>query len=298
MIMSNNFFITRKEFPNDESVISSALLIKSGMIYKNDNGIYTYLPMGLKVINNIKNIIREEMKKINCDELLMPSLIKSDVFEVTNREKIFGSELFSIKNRDNIIYNLCPTSEELFALLARDKVRSYKDLHFTVYQISNKYRDEDLGELTFATYAKHSVSKIAFHIMQSDLDKNTSSSSLDARARERFQKWFDESDLKEWVLRMEKSHQVNLEIETLLNDFFDNDFIVRENCERGERMAVLKHFQNWLPKYIGRLKQQNTQTQTNNGNTINKSGNRRVADLGDIAQSILAGCEAGLASRR
>ena len=63
MIMSNNFFITRKEFPNDESVISSALLIKSGMIYKNDNGIYTYLPMGLKVMNNIKNVIREEMKK-------------------------------------------------------------------------------------------------------------------------------------------------------------------------------------------------------------------------------------------
>ena len=134
--------------------------------------------------------------------------------------------------------------------------------------------------------------------LDKNLDKNTSSSSLDARARERFQKWFDESDLKEWVLRMEKSHQVNLEIETLLNDFFDNDFIVRENCERGERMAVLKHFQNWLPKYIGRLKQQNNQTQTNNGNTINKSGNRRVADLGDIAQSILAGCEAGLASRR
>ena len=134
--------------------------------------------------------------------------------------------------------------------------------------------------------------------LDKNLDKNTSYSSLDARARERFQKWFDESDLKEWVLRMEKSHQVNLEIETLLNDFFDNDFIVRENCERGERMAVLKHFQNWLPKYIGRLKQQNTQTQTNNGNTINQSSNRRVADLGDIAQSILAGCEAGLASRR
>ena len=134
--------------------------------------------------------------------------------------------------------------------------------------------------------------------LDKNLDKNTSSSSLDARARERFQKWFDESDLKEWVLRMEKSNQVNLEIETLLNDFFDNDFIVRENCERGDRMAVLKHFQNWLPKYIGRLKQQNNQTQTNNGNTINKSGNRRVADLGDIAQSILAGCEAGLASRR
>ena len=64
MIMSNNFFITRKEFPNDESVISSALLIKSGMIYKNDNGIYTYLPMGLKVINNIKNINNSTKKCI------------------------------------------------------------------------------------------------------------------------------------------------------------------------------------------------------------------------------------------
>ena len=117
MIMSNNFFITRKEFPNDESVISSALLIKSGMIYKNDNGIYTYLPMGLKVINNIKNIIREEMKKINCDELLMPSLIKSDVFEVTNREKIFGSELFSIKSRDNIIYNGHPNFYLIHSLI-------------------------------------------------------------------------------------------------------------------------------------------------------------------------------------
>ena len=63
MRMSNNFFITRKEFPNDEDCISAKLLIKSGMIYKNDNGIYSYLPIGLKVLENIKRIIREEMKK-------------------------------------------------------------------------------------------------------------------------------------------------------------------------------------------------------------------------------------------
>lgn len=143
MIMSNNFFITRKEFPNDENILSSSLLIKSGMIFKNDNGIYTYLPMGLKVLNNIKKIINEEMNKIGSDEVLMPSLVKSNVFEVTDREKIFGDELFKLNNRNNESYNLCPTSEELFALLARDKIRSYKDLHFTIYQISNKYRDEE-----------------------------------------------------------------------------------------------------------------------------------------------------------
>ena len=100
MRMSNNFFITRKEFPNDEDCISAKLLIKSGMIYKNDNGIYSYLPIGLKVLENIKNIIREEMKKNNADEVLMPSLVDRSVFEQTNREKIFGKEIFNIKGRN------------------------------------------------------------------------------------------------------------------------------------------------------------------------------------------------------
>lgn len=141
MRMSNNFFITRKEFPNDEDCISAKLLIKSGMIYKNDNGIYSYLPIGLKVLENIKNIIREEMKKNNADEVLMPSLVDRSVFELTNREKIFGKEIFNIKGR-NKEYSLCPTHEELFALLVRNKIRSYKDLHFTLFQLSNKFRDE------------------------------------------------------------------------------------------------------------------------------------------------------------
>lgn len=142
MRMSNNFFITRKEFPNDEDCISAKLLIKSGMIYKNDNGIYSYLPIGLKVLENIKNIIREEMKKNNADEVLMPSLVDRSVFELTNREKVFGKEIFNISGRNNKEYSLCPTHEELFALLVRNKIRSYKDLHFTLFQLSNKFRDE------------------------------------------------------------------------------------------------------------------------------------------------------------
>lgn len=143
MKMSNNFFITRKEFPNDEEVDSAKLLIKSGMIYKIDNGIYSYLPMGLKVVNNLKNIIRDEMKRINADEVLMPSLVKYEVFEESNRKEAFKREMFNIKSRNNTCYSLCPTHEELFAMLVRDKIRSYKDLHFTLYQISNKFRDEE-----------------------------------------------------------------------------------------------------------------------------------------------------------
>lgn len=142
MRMSNNFFITRKEFPNDEDCISAKLLIKSGMIYKNDNGIYSYLPIGLKVLENIKKIIREEMKKSNADEVLMPSLVDRNIFETTNREKVFGKEMFNVLGRNNKEYSLCPTHEELFALLVRNKIRSYKDLHFTLFQLSNKFRDE------------------------------------------------------------------------------------------------------------------------------------------------------------
>lgn len=141
MRMSNNFFITRREEPNDEECISSKLLIKSGMIYKNDNGIYTYLPVGLKVLENIKKIVREEMRKINADEVLMPSLVDSDVFYQTARDELFKQEMFKVNGR-NKEYNLCPTHEELFAILARNKIRSYKDLHFTLFQLSNKFRDE------------------------------------------------------------------------------------------------------------------------------------------------------------
>lgn len=142
MRMSNNFFITRRELPNDEECVSASLLIKSGMIYKIDKGIYSYLPLGLKVIENIKKIIREEMNKNNADELLMPSLVDRRVFESSNREELLKGEIFNLKGRDNKEYTLCPTHEELFALLARNKIKSYKDLHFTLYQLSNKYRDE------------------------------------------------------------------------------------------------------------------------------------------------------------
>lgn len=147
MKISNSFFITRREFPKDEVNVPSKLLIKSGMISKNSNGIYSYLPIGFKVIMNIIKIIKEEMNSINAIEVLMPTLISSDVFNNSNREKVFNSEIFSFTDRNNRTMNLCPSSEELFASLASQKIRSYKDLHFSLFQIGNKYRDEEHPEL-------------------------------------------------------------------------------------------------------------------------------------------------------
>ena len=88
MKLSESFFITRREFPKDEDTISSKLLIKSGMLLKNDSGIYTYLPIRLKVLENIKNVINDEMKRIGANEVLMPSLINSDFYVRSNRKKI------------------------------------------------------------------------------------------------------------------------------------------------------------------------------------------------------------------
>ena len=142
MKMSDSFIITRKEFPNDEETISSKLLIKSGMIFKNESGIYSYLPLGFKVLSNIKKIIRDEFSKINAQELLMPSLVSTDVFEDNERNIAFNKEIFNVNGR-NKKYTLCPTHEELFAMIVKNKIKSYKDLHFSLFQISNKFRDEE-----------------------------------------------------------------------------------------------------------------------------------------------------------
>ncbi len=142
MRMSETFFITRKELPSEDDSLSTKLLIKSGMVYKNGNGIFTYLPMGLKVLKNIENIIRNEFLKIKAQELLMPSLVPSETFKSENRNKCFEKELFNLKARNNKEYSLCPTHEELFATIVRNKINSYRDLHFTLFQISSKFRDE------------------------------------------------------------------------------------------------------------------------------------------------------------
>lgn len=112
-----------------------------------------------------------------------------------------------------------------------------------------------------------------------------------ACARERFQKWFEESDIKQWTNMLVSRSNLNLITTSLLDEFFDNDFTVRERCESGERMEVLKHFQNWLPKYINKLK--NEQNNGNNRKVNTPPTGQRTVNLDGIAQSILAGCEAG-----
>ena len=101
-----------------------------------------FMPLGLRVLNKIENIIREEMNKTGAQELVMPSLIPEDVYISSGRRDAFGPSMFSLKDRNMHNYVLGPTHEELFLQAAAMKIKSYKDMPFNLYQIQTKYRDE------------------------------------------------------------------------------------------------------------------------------------------------------------
>ena len=142
MRLRNSYFYTIKENIKDEDSISGNLLVRSGMIKRTSSGVYMMLPLGYKVLENIKNIIRDEMNKKGAQELLMPSLIQEDVYVSTGRRAKFGNDMFAFKDRFGKDYCLGPTHEELFTMAASYHVKSYKDLHFNIYQIGDKFRDE------------------------------------------------------------------------------------------------------------------------------------------------------------
>ncbi len=142
MKLKGSYFFTLREDAKDEESISGNLLVRAGMIKKVGAGIYMYLPLGLKVIDKIKKIIKEEMDKTGAQELLMPSLIPSEIYDVANRNELLGQSMFHLNDRFQKPYVLGPTHEELFTMAAKYMINSYKDLPFTLYQQADKFRDE------------------------------------------------------------------------------------------------------------------------------------------------------------
>ena len=142
MKISKSYFYTLREDAKDEESRSGNLLVRSGMIKKVGAGIYMYLPMGLRVLDKIKKVVKEEMDKAGAQELLMPSLIPSEYYEKCGRVEAFGPDMLNLKDRYGKPLVLGPTHEELFTIAAKSMVRSYKDLPFNLYQQADKFRDE------------------------------------------------------------------------------------------------------------------------------------------------------------
>ncbi len=133
---------TQKEAPNDAQVISHQLMIRAGLISKLASGLYTYLPMGLRVLQKVEAIIREEMNKAGAQELLMPVAQPAELWQESGRWDQYGPELLRFNDRHNREFCLGPTHEEVITNLAAQYLRSYKQLPMNFYQIQTKFRDE------------------------------------------------------------------------------------------------------------------------------------------------------------
>ena len=142
MLFSKLLLPTLKDAPKEAEVISHKLMLRAGMVRKVASGIYTWLPLGLKVLRKIENIVREEMDASGAQEVLMPMVQPKELWNETNRWEKMGPELLRIKDRHERDFCLGPTHEEVITDLIRNNVKSYKELPLNIYQIQTKFRDE------------------------------------------------------------------------------------------------------------------------------------------------------------
>ncbi|MDQ0423832.1 MULTISPECIES: proline--tRNA ligase [Cellulomonas] len=140
--MSTLFVRTLREDPADAEVASHKLLVRAGYIRRAAPGIYTWLPLGLRVLAKVEQVVREEMAAIGAQEVHFPALLPKEPYEATGRWEEYGPNIFRLKDRRGGDYLLAPTHEEMFTLLVKDLYSSYKDLPLALYQIQTKYRDE------------------------------------------------------------------------------------------------------------------------------------------------------------
>ena len=142
MRMKRFYMPTLREVPGDAEVPSHQLLLRAGMIRKAASGIYTYLPLGYRVVRKIEEVVRQEMDRADAQEIRMSNLQPKEIWEASGRWDTFGPEMFKLTDRHDKQFALGPTAEEYFTDLVKEELRSYKQLPLNLYQIGWKYRDE------------------------------------------------------------------------------------------------------------------------------------------------------------
>ena len=142
MRASKLYITTTKEAPNEAELVSHKLMLRAGLIRRLASGIYTWLPLGLKVLRKVEKIVRDEMNKIGANEILMPSIQPAELWQESGRWEFYGSELLRVKDRHQRNFCYGPTHEEVVIDVVRKDIKSYKQLPLSVYQIQTKFRDE------------------------------------------------------------------------------------------------------------------------------------------------------------
>lgn len=171
MRQSQLFTRTLREAPKDEFSVNARLLIRAGFIEKVMAGVYVYLPLGYRVYKKIEKIIREEMEKINGQEVFFSVLMPKELWEKTGRWESFGDTLFKLKDRSGKDYVLGPTHEEIVGELVRKIIRTYKDLPMAIFQIQDKFRDEARPKAGLLRVKEFMMKDLySFHQNRKDLD--------------------------------------------------------------------------------------------------------------------------------
>ncbi|MDH5599944.1 MAG: proline--tRNA ligase, partial [Gammaproteobacteria bacterium] len=142
MRASKLLLATLKESPSDAEVISHKLMLRAGMIRKLASGLYTWLPLGLRVLRKVENIVRDELDKVGAQEVLMPATQPAELWKESGRWDQYGPELLRIQDRHGRDFCIGPTHEEVITDMVRNELRSYKQLPANFYQIQTKFRDE------------------------------------------------------------------------------------------------------------------------------------------------------------
>lgn len=142
MKMSNMLVSTLREVPAEAEIASHKLMLRAGLMRKMASGVYNYMPLGLKVLKKVENIVREEMDDAGAQEFLASAIIPAELWQESGRWDVYGAEMFRLKDRNNRDFCLGPTHEEVFTDIARNDIKSYKQLPVNLYQVQTKYRDE------------------------------------------------------------------------------------------------------------------------------------------------------------
>ncbi|SDU37176.1 proline--tRNA ligase [Gordonia westfalica] len=189
--MSTLFLRTLRDDPADAEVPSHKLLVRAGYVRRVAPGVYSWLPLGLRVLKAIETVVREEMNAIGGQEILLPALLPREPYEATNRWTEYGDALFRLKDRKGADMLLGPTHEELFATLVKGEYSSYKDMPVILYQIQTKYRDEERPRAGILR-GREFVMKDAYSF---DLDDDGLKKAYNAH-REAYQKIFERLQIK------------------------------------------------------------------------------------------------------
>lgn len=238
MKLKGSYFYTLRENAKDEDSVSGNLLVRSGMIRKTSAGVYMMLPLGLRVVNKIKGIVKEEMDRTGAQELLMPSLIPSEVYESCGRLSAFGNSMFHLRDRANHEMVLGPTHEELFTIAAKSMVSSYKDLPFTLYQTADKFRDE--------ARPRYGLIRVKEFIMKDAYSFDKDEEGLDVsynKMYEAYNRIFDRCKIDYKIVRADvgaMGGSLSEEYQAI-TDIGEDTLVLCDKCNYASNMEVAKH---------------------------------------------------------